>query len=70
MLTVELGAEAERLLRELADRAGMTQSDLAREAIMNLLQDAEDLRVAEERLTNPGRIYSAEEAKRELGLSD
>ena len=68
MVTVDLEPEAERRLAEIAERAGITKSDLAREAVLEFLQDEEDARIAEERLKNPGRIYSAGEAKRELGL--
>lgn len=33
-------------------------------------EDQEDIRIALERLANPGKIWSHEEVKRELGLDD
>jgi RHH-type rel operon transcriptional repressor/antitoxin RelB len=68
MLALRLQPEIEKRLNRLAKRTGRTKSFYAREAIVEHLQDLEDYYLAKERLKNPGRIYSAREIKRELGL--
>jgi len=35
-----------------------------------LLQDQEDIRLALERLANPGRLWTLEELERDFGLAD
>ena len=34
------------------------------------LEDQEDIRIADERMANPGKTWSHEEIKQELGLAD
>ena len=68
MLALRLQPEIEKRLARLAQKTGRTKSFYAREAIIEHLQDLEDYYLAEKRLKNPGRIYSAQEIKRELGL--
>ncbi len=68
MLALRLDPEIEKRLARLAKKTGRTKSFYAREAIMEHLQDLEDYYLAKQRLKNPGRIYSAEEMKREVGL--
>jgi RHH-type rel operon transcriptional repressor/antitoxin RelB len=68
MLALRLTPEIERRLNRLAKKTGRTKSFYAREAIVEHLQDLEDYYLAKERLKNPGRIYSADEIKRELDL--
>jgi RHH-type rel operon transcriptional repressor/antitoxin RelB len=58
----------EKRLERLAKKTGRTKSYYAREAINEHLHDLEDYYLAEERIENPGRIYSSQEIKRELGL--
>jgi len=68
MLALRLNPEIEKRLDLLAKKTGRTKSFYAREAILEHLQDMEDYYLAAKRLKNPGRIYSAQEIKRELGL--
>ena len=50
MLALRLPAEIEARLAELAKRTGRTKSFYAREAILNHLEELEDLYLAESRL--------------------
>ncbi len=68
MLAIRLDPEIEARLERLARKTGRTKTYYAREAILEHLEDLEDYYLAVEALQNPGRNYSAEEAKRELGL--
>jgi RHH-type rel operon transcriptional repressor/antitoxin RelB len=68
MLALRLNPEIEGRLDRLAKKTGRTKSYYAREAILEHLDDLEDYYLAKRRLKNPGRIYSAQEIKRELGL--
>lgn len=40
------------------------------EAILNYIEDLEDIYLATERTKNPGKIYSQEEVEKALGLED
>jgi RHH-type rel operon transcriptional repressor/antitoxin RelB len=66
MLAIELDPETERRLERLAMKTGRTKSFYAQEAIMEHLNDLEDIYLASERLQQPAPSYSAEEVKREL----
>lgn len=68
MLAIRLDADIEQRLEVLAKKTGRTKTFYAREAIVEYLEDMEDYYLAIEVLQNPGRIYSREEVKRELGL--
>lgn len=68
MLAIRLDEETEKRLNALAKKTGRTKTFYAREAILEHLQDLEDIYLATERLRRPGKTYSAEEVKRELGL--
>ena len=68
MLAIRLAPQIEQRLERLAKKTGRTKTYYAREAILEHLEDLEDYYMPVEALQNPGRIYSAEEAKRELGL--
>ena len=68
MLAIRLDQEIESRLEQLAKKTGRTKTYYAREAILEHLEDMEDYYLAVEVLQNPGKIYSADEAKRELGL--
>ena len=70
MLSIELDPEIERRLEELAKRTGKTKAEQARELIEQTIEDLEDVAIAEARLASPGRLYTLEEVKRELGLDD
>jgi RHH-type rel operon transcriptional repressor/antitoxin RelB len=68
MLAIRLDAQTEKRLERLAKKTGRTKTFYAREAILQHLEDQEDYYLAAEAARNPGRIYSPDEAKRELGL--
>ena len=68
MLALRLNTEIEQRLNRLAKKTGRTKSFYAREAILEYLDDLEDTYFATRRLQRPGRIYSAKEVKRALGL--
>jgi RHH-type rel operon transcriptional repressor/antitoxin RelB len=72
MLAIRLPEEIEKRLAALAERTGRTKSYYAREAIVEHLDDLEDIYLAAERLeeVRAGRsgTRSLSDAERELGL--
>lgn len=70
MISIDLEPEDETKLDALATEEGKSTSEWVRAAILDLLDDIEDRRIAEERLRNPGRRYTHEEIEREFGLED
>ena len=68
MLAIRLKPDLEERLDALAKKTGRTKTFYARQAIEEHLEDLEDYYLALEALQEPGRIYTAEEAKRELEL--
>ncbi len=68
MLAIRLDPEIERRLELLAKKTGRTKTFYAREAILEHLEDLEDIYLATQRLECPAKTYSAEEVKHELGL--
>ena len=74
MLVIRLPAEIEDRLEALARATNRTKSFYAREAILERLDDLEDLYLAEQRLIDiragRSRTYTLEEVERDLGLAD
>ena len=74
MLSVRLPADIENRLDRLAKATGRTKASYAREAIVEYVEDLEDLYLAEQRPINnragKSRAYTLEEVERELGLAD
>jgi RHH-type rel operon transcriptional repressor/antitoxin RelB len=68
MLAIRLDTETENRLERLARKTGRTKTFYAREAILEHLEDLEDIYLATQRLRRPGRTYSAKDVKRGLGL--
>lgn len=68
MIAVRLDERTEKRLSELAERTGRTKSYYVREALTQHLEDLEDYYLGMRALEEPGRIYSAREAKSELGI--
>ena len=68
MLAIRLDPDIEKRLETLAKKTGRSKTFYARQAILAYLQDMEDYYLAIDLVQEPGRIYSAEEAKRELDL--
>ncbi len=74
MLAIRLPAEIEDRLERLAKATGRTKTFYAREAILEHLDNLEDLYLAEQRFlenrAGKSRTYSLDEVERELGLAD
>ncbi|MEM7143629.1 MAG: DUF6290 family protein [Verrucomicrobiota bacterium] len=69
MLAIRLDPEIEKRLEALAKKTGRTKTFYAREAILEHLDNLEDIYLAKQRLQErPGKTYSAKEVKRELDL--
>jgi RHH-type rel operon transcriptional repressor/antitoxin RelB len=68
MIGVRLPEEIEKRLELLAQRTGRTKTYYAREAILRYIEEMEDTYIAIERLEQPGRRLTMEEAESELGL--
>lgn len=68
MLVIRLDPDTESRLERLAKKTGRTKTFYAREAILEHLEDLEDIYLAAQRLRRPAKTYSAEDVKRELGL--
>ncbi|MCE2961045.1 MAG: DUF6290 family protein [Akkermansiaceae bacterium] len=68
MLAIRLDPEIESRLEKLAKKTGRTKTFYAREAILEHLDDLEDIYLASQRLAERAKTYSAEEVKHELGL--
>jgi RHH-type rel operon transcriptional repressor/antitoxin RelB len=68
MLAIRLDREIENRLELLAKKTGRTKTYYAREAILEHLEDMEDYYLAVEAIQHPGKLYTSEEAKRELGI--
>ena len=72
MLAVRLDPDLEARLDAVARRTGRSKSYYAREALLEKIEELEDLALLEEALKDPdyGKRISLEEMKRELGLDD
>ena len=68
MFAIQLEPQVEKRLEAIAEKTGKSKSFYAQEAILSYIEDIEDVLLAMERSKNPGKTYSAEEVKRELGL--
>ncbi len=74
MLAINLPTEIETRLEALAQTTGRTKEFYAREAILEHLDDLEDLYLAEQRLRDNragrSKTLTLEEVERDLGLAD
>lgn len=72
MLAIRLPEDIERRLAALAEATGRTKTYYAREAIVEFLDDLEDIYLAQSRLealrAGRSRAMSLEDVERELGL--
>lgn len=66
MLALRLPKEIEERLDALAKKTGRTKSYYARQAIVEHLEDLEDIAIAEERLSDMGETMTWEEVKARL----
>ena len=74
MLAIRLPAEVENRLDALAKATGRTKTFYAREAILEHLDDLEDLYLAEQRLianrAGQSKTYTLDDVVKSLGLED
>jgi RHH-type transcriptional regulator, rel operon repressor / antitoxin RelB len=70
MLAIRLPKEIENRLADLAVKTGRTKTYYAREAILEYIDDLEDIYLVQERTKKPGRRMTMEEVEKELGLGD
>lgn len=68
MLAIRLDSDTESRLDRLAKLTGRTKTFYARAAILEHLENLEDVYLATQRLQHPTKTYSAKDVKRELGL--
>ena len=68
MLAIRLPKDIEERLTNLAERTGRTKTYYAREAILEHLDDLEDLYLSIDRLEKPAKRWSLEELEQELDL--
>lgn len=67
MLAIGLPPDIEKRLEELSKKTGLTKTYYARGAIVEYLDGLEDSYLASERVKNPGRRWTMEEAEKEPG---
>lgn len=72
--SIQLPQDAEKRLEDLARKTGRSKEDYITEAVLEYLDDLEDLHLAKKRLEDlrAGRseTYTLEEVGKELGLGD
>jgi RHH-type transcriptional regulator, rel operon repressor / antitoxin RelB len=66
MLALRLPKDVEDRLTALAKKTGRTKSYYARQAILEHIEDLEDIAIAEERLSSMGETMTWEEVKARL----
>lgn len=69
-LPVKIPAEMYERLSALATKTHRTKTFYVREALMNYLEDLEDVSLALKALEEPGRNYTMLEVAREIGLNE
>ena len=70
MLAIRLPEAIEERLNALAGETGRTKTTLAREAIVEYIEDLEDYYLAEARARKNRKSIPLADVERELGLSD
>jgi RHH-type transcriptional regulator, rel operon repressor / antitoxin RelB len=72
MLAIDLPAEIEQQLDDLAKKTGRSKASYAREAILNYLEDLEDSLIAEKALdehyASGAKTVSLADVKKDLGM--
>ena len=68
MLAIRLDKELEQELDLLAKTRGSNRSAVVREAIIQFLEDNEDLQLAKESLSKMGSTKTLKQLRKELGL--
>ena len=70
MTIVKVPDEIASRYEDLARAAGCDKDEFIRQALVDHLEDMEDIRIVSERLANPGRRLSLDEVEKNLGLAD
>ncbi|ADW70275.1 type II toxin-antitoxin system RelB family antitoxin [Granulicella tundricola] len=70
MPAIQISDELDANLDQLVRQTGGSKEAYVSEAVRNLLEDAEDLALAKERISRPGRRFTLDEVERHLGLAD
>ena len=69
--TINLSNGIHSRLMTISQQIGRTETELIEEAILNYLEDLEDMQDAQNRLGNPPERYlTLEEVEQELGLAN
>ena len=69
--TINLAENIEERLLAICQQIGREENELIEEAILSYLEDLEDSRDAQERLSNrPERYFTLAEVEQELGLAN
>jgi RHH-type rel operon transcriptional repressor/antitoxin RelB len=68
MLAIRLDKELEKEIDLLAKTRGSNRSAVVREAIIQYLEDNEDIQLAKESLSNISSTKSLKQLRKELGL--
>lgn len=68
MLAIRLPENVEKRLDVLAHETGRTKTYYAREAILNYIDDLEDIYLSVERLEKPAKRWTLEEVEQEIDL--
>ena len=69
--SINLSPAIESRLLLLSQQIGVGEDELIQNAIINYLEEFEDLNDAQERLSNPPNSYlNLEDVEKELGLAD
>ena len=69
MVSLRLDPATDRKLTQAAKRKGRTKTAVVRAALLDWLDEQEDIRIVEERLRKPGKRIPLEKIARELGLA-
>jgi len=68
MLALRLEKDLERKLAALARVSGRTKSEIVRDALIKMIEDREDLELAEKALRRTRSSKSLRQLRKELGL--
>lgn len=68
MLTWTVDHDIEARLESLGAKTESSKTALLRKMVVEMLEELEDVRMAEDVLANPGRRYTLDEVEREFGL--
>lgn len=68
MLAIRLPEDVEKRLAELAAKTGRSKTYYVREAIMQHLDELEDVYLAQDRLNHPARRWTLEELEQDIDM--